>query len=300
MTAPSLTAEQASRAVPSAKDVVYIERGGQKAVFSCLLQGRRFVLKFMYRDDSEAEEAGRSVQGGVTRARARRELEAMTRCDSPYLVKVGPIGLKDCDVDGLKLLFYTEEHIAGTNLREYLRLKGPLPLQELVLLGSQIAQAVEAIWNLHMIHRDIKPGNIIRKHAGGNFVLLDMGCLFDLSGESYSGFPLGTLPYFSPEQLDFAHRRSVLDFRSDLHALGIVLYEMATGVHPFMTSTVSSQEALIDNILHRIPPALKQLRHNIPSDLDRVIMQLLAKQPALRFRKVSMLLEALNNIKSGG
>jgi serine/threonine-protein kinase len=151
-----------------------------------------------------------------------------------------------------------------------------------------------------MIHRDVNPGNIMKRRVSGDFVLLDMGCLFDLAGASLSMAPVGTPLYFSPEQLDFANRRRVLDFRSDLFSLGIVLYEMATAKHPFLTRGVTSAVDLVSSILNSTPVEPKQVRKAVPQELSQIIMRLLSKQPALRYRKTSLLIEALKNVSEGG
>ena len=107
-------------------------------------------------------------------------------------------------------------------------------------MSIQMTDDIQALWELGKIHRYIKPGNIMRR-TSGDFVLLDAGRAFDVIGESLSGgFLVGTRIYFSPEQFDYSNRRTGLDFRSDIFALGVTMYEMATGRHPFWSRGQSS------------------------------------------------------------
>ncbi len=300
MSPPRITATQVSALVHEARDVVYIGQGGQKTVFVATIRSKRWAVKFLEPGVPDEQVSVGDPVRDVVFARAAREVEMMQRCDCPYLVKIGPIGLRNGDLAGQPVVYYTEEFIEGDNLRDYLRQKGPLASAELIRLGTQMTTAISAIWERRMIHRDVKPGNIMRRSASGDFVLLDMGCLFDLAGESLSMAPVGTPLYFSPEQLDFANRRRVLDFRSDLFALGVVLYEMATGKHPFLTRRLSSAVDLVSRILNSTPDEPRKVRKTVPQELSQIIMRLLSKQPALRYRKTSMLIEALGRVPKGG
>ena len=105
--------------------------------------------------------------------------------------------------------------------------------------------------------------------------------------------PVGTHIYFSPEQMDFTNRRQVLDFRSDLFSLGITMYQLATGVHPFMGGAQNSWDVL-NNIKNKQPDAPRTLNATLPEALSDIIMRMLAKRPALRYRRVSMLRDALS------
>ena len=162
-------------------------------------------------------------------------------------------------------------------------------------LGMHVADAIEALWTYKKIHRDIKPGNIMRRASNGDFVLLDMGLVFDLNDESWSVGPVGTPIYFSPEQMDFASRRQVLDFRSDFFSLGITLYQLATGTHPFTPNAQNTWDVM-NNIKNKQPPTPHDLQSGIPQSLSDIIMRLLGKRPALRYRRISMLRNALAKV----
>jgi len=218
----------------------------------------------------------------------------MMQCASPHLVKIGPIDLRAVRIGADDLLCFSEERIQGQPIKNLLRPnQRGMSNEDLVKLGLNVGDAIEALWEHGKIHRDIKPGNIMRRDDGGEFVVLDMGLVFDLNDESWSMSPVGTLIYFSPEQMDFANRRQVLDFRSDLFSLGVTMYQLATGVHPFMGNAQNTWDVL-NNIknLHPVPP--NALQPDMPEPLSEVIMRLLAKRPALRYRRVSMMRDALS------
>lgn len=294
---PTITPEEVQQAIPEVADVAFLERGGQKVVFTCTIDGEQFVLKFLkpqvrplWRQEATDATADQVPFDDVT-ARAQREVALMKECDTPYLVKIGPIEMRAVQIGGEDLLYFSEERIVGEALSKSLQNSGPLAPNELIQLGQHVASAIDVLWRKNKIHRDIKPGNIMRRESGG-FVVLDLGLVFDLDDESYSLGPVGTRIYFSPEQMDFANRRQVLDFRSDLFSLGITMYEMATRQHPFVENAKTSWDVM-NNIRNHQPPAPHQLRAEIPESLSDIIMRLLGKRASLRFRKINMLQQAL-------
>ncbi len=298
MASPTLSPADVRAILPHAQHIIHLSDGGQKRVFRAEINGMAYAIKFMRPTiqqvaTSEAAEDN-SIIDDVT-ARATREVETLQQCSTPYLVKPGPIGLTEAQVNGERLLYFTEEFIDGEPLNELLRKNGPLSLPELVELGTHATLAIQELWSLEKIHRDVKPGNIMQRRVSGEFVLLDMGLVFDLDDRSFSLGPVGTTAYFAPEQVDFRNRRSVLDFRSDTFSLGIVLYQMATRVHPFFAGANSSWEVLT-NIQTITPAPPKQLRPDLPDALNTIIMRLLGKRPALRYRTPKMLLDALKNV----
>ena len=301
MQIPSLLKEEVGSIVRGVTHVGEPKRGGQKLVFPCVMAGRRYVLKFMLAAPSgphDAEEDEASSPFDAVAARARREVATMGECDSPHVVKLGPIPLTVCEHRGQSLIYFSEEFIDGQDLRAMLREHPRLPVADLVRLACHTNEAIRVLWGFSKIHRDIKPGNIMNRSTTGEFVLLDMGLAFDLEDESFTGTGLvpGTPRYFSPEQMDFARKRQ-MDFRSDLFSLGIVLYEAACGRHPFRTHDVQTTYQFMANILAHVPPRPVQLRPEIPEQLSDVIMRLLAKHPHLRYRSCERLHAALAHIQ---
>lgn len=297
MASPTLQSSDVLAILPSAQNIVHVGDGGQKRVFRAEIKSITYAIKFLrptvQQVATSAVADDMSVVDDVT-ARATREVETLGQCTTPYLVKPGPIGLTVVEVKGEKLLYFTEEFIDGDALTALLRTHDLLNPQELVKLGTHVTLAIQELWGLHKIHRDVKPGNIMRRKTG-DFVLLDMGLVFDLDDRSFSLGPVGTFAYFSPEQMDFKNRRSVLDSRSDMFSLGIVLYQMATGQHPFAAGAANSWEVLT-NIQTMIPVPPKQLRADLPDELNSIILRLLGKRPALRYRSPNMLLDAFQSV----
>ena len=195
---PSITSAQIESAIADVSDVQEIGRGGQKLVFSAVINGSRYALKILEApgDDLESDETEFDA-GSDLIIRARREVETMRQCKSRFMVKLGPIGLTQVEINGQPLVYFTEELVAGNDLHHgYVKQKKTLSGEEVVQLGLQMTNAIEAIWQLNKVHRDIKPGNIMRRE-NGDFVLLDAGLAFDKQGESLSGgWPVGTPIYF--------------------------------------------------------------------------------------------------------
>lgn len=303
MPPPDISPQEAQAAVPEAKNFQLIGKGGQKIVFSCSIEGTDYALKFMRPDPTPL--VGQSVsisheQVDEITARARREVETMRQCNSPYLVKMGRIGLESRKVGGEDILLFSEELIAGSDLWKHLNTAGTLTVPEAVRLAVHVTEAIRELWSHDKIHRDIKPGNIMMRESNGDFVLLDMGLVFDLGGESLSLGPMGTITYFSPEHLDFDNRRQIMDCRSDFFSLGIVLYEMLTGCHPFRTDDVRNSWEVMHNIRNFHPVPLTDRNASIPRELNSVVMRLLAKHPNLRYRSPSKLVTALSRIPLAG
>ncbi len=301
MSIPNIVKKDIIKIVPGISDVGLPMKGGQKIVFPVTIKGKKYVIKFLetalYTDATGEENSGAKIIDEIT-ARAKREVDTMKKCNSPHLVRLGPIPLTSVIYNERLLLYFTEEFIEGEDLKSILRTHRKLSIKDLVILGRDTTKAIRALWECGgKIHRDIKPGNIMRRNADGSFVLLDLGLIFDLSDKSLTitGAIPGTVPYYSPDQLDFARKRQ-MDFRSDLFTLGIVMYEAATGTHPFMTAGKSVTE-IVASIQSYTPPSPLALRKDLPEKLDGIIMRLLAKKPHLRYRTCEELMACFNEIR---
>lgn len=298
MPCPDVSVEQVAQLIPQARDIKELDQGGQKRVFTGILDARKYALKFLGPNlEQFGEEEGPYVEA-VT-ARAQREVATMQQCETPHLVRMGPIGLEVAQLGGQTVIYFSEEFVDGKDLKQYLSEDGALAPQEIVRLAMNVSEAVEAIWQFSKIHRDIKPKNIMKKRSNGDYVLLDMGLVFDLEDDSLSVSPVGTPLYFSPEQMDFTNRRTSLNFRSDLFSLGIVMYEMATGQHPFLPGATTTLEVMA-NIQSLMPRKPIEIRPEIGQGLSDVIMRLMAKRPALRYRSIKLFQRALAEIAERG
>ena len=189
------------------------------------------------------------------------------------------------------------EHIPGVPLSEWLA-SHELSTQDIVPLALQIAAAMEEAHEHGVIHRDLKPGNVMVTPKG-LVKVLDFGLAKLLEPAEAPDRTVtitdanaiaGTLPYMAPEQL----RSDPLDARTDIYALGIVLYEMATGKRPFSGRT---QIRLADDILHKSPPPLKVMNPQAPAELEAIILKCLAKQPEDRYQSVEELARDLRALE---
>lgn len=292
---PTLTPDQVASLVTEASDISLAGRGGQKLVFRAFVAGETYALKFAkvpgLPDDTETED----FPMNDVAARTRREVQILRRCGSVHMVKLGPIDLNFANIDNQNVLYFSEEFIFGQDLRTTRRSAGRLSPEKVTKLGLHVTDAIKSLWELGEVHRDVKPANIMRRDGTGDYVLLDAGFAFDVVGESLSIGPVGTPPYFSPEQFDFTNRRTLLDFRSDIFSLGVTMYELATGIHPFWEQGDTSH-SLFNKITSLVPEPPSSHVPDFPKALDDVILQMLGKSPHLRYRRCSQLIEALSQV----
>jgi hypothetical protein len=195
----------------------------------------------------------------------------------PGIVSVHDVG-RDGDV-----CFIVADLIDGTNLADRIA-RGPLPWREAVRLVAEVADALGFAHEQGFVHRDIKPANILLDQHGRP-LLTDFGiaATFD---EAQQGRPTGTLPFMAPEQV--AGEVQLIDARTDLYSLGVVLYETLTGKLPYQARTPT---ALREQVLFRPPVPLS----DVPSSVEAVVLRCLAKHPADRFGSASELAAALRD-----
>ncbi|MGH9813733.1 MAG: serine/threonine-protein kinase, partial [Candidatus Acidiferrales bacterium] len=228
----------------------------------------------------------------ASRQRFRKEALALARLNHPNIATVHDFNTQE-GTD-----FLVMELVSGTSLSEKLA-AGPLPEKEALRLGSQLAEGLAAAHEQNVVHRDLKPANL-RVTPDGRLKILDFGLakLFrparddavTAEGLSHSQAGVaGTIPYMSPEQL----RGEAVDLRTDIYAAGCVLYEMATGRRPFQ-ETLST--ALTDAILHKPAPPPGRLQPDLSSDLERIILKCLEKDPENRYQSAKELLVDLRRL----
>ncbi len=255
--------------------------------------GRRVALKFLPASlNSDA----------LTDASARFEREArlLSSLNHPNICTIHDVGTVRGNADDLR--FIVMELLEGESLRS--RIHGhSLPIDLVVDIGAQIADALDAAHEKGIVHRDIKPANIFITKRG-QAKLLDFG-VAKLGGDTVSedaetrglaeqltvaGTTVGSINYMSPEQA----RGQDLDGRSDIFSLGLVLYEMATGRQAFSGPTSA---VVYDAILNRQPVPASQLNADVPPDLDRVIARSIEKDPKLRYQTAGDLLAELRRLR---
>ncbi len=238
------------------------------------------------------------------RQRFEREAKTISQISHPHIC-----ALYDVNREG-ETEYLVMEYLEGETLADRLS-KGPLPAEQLLRSGIEIADALDKAHRQGIVHRDLKPGNVMLTKSGVK--LLDFGLAkFQAAGRDVSsgvsrlatemqasqplterGTVLGTFQYMAPEQLEGKDA----DARSDLFAFGAVLYEMATGKKAF---SGSSQASLIGAILRDDPPAISEISPMIPPALNRVVKTCLAKDPEDRFQTAHDAKLQLQWIAEGG
>lgn len=224
----------------------------------------------------------------VSVSRFEAEAGAAARINHPNIVHIYQHG----KIDGLR--FIAMEYVPGTTLREFVKRKGPPDLPAALQIMKQAAQAIGAAGEVGLVHRDIKPDNLLLTRKG-QIKVADFGlCRFqgaEALNLTQKGVTLGTPMYMSPEQVQ-GHE---VDHRSDLYSLGVTSYFLLTGRPPFEAETAV---ALAMKHVRDKPPNLAERRPDLPPALVALIHKLLAKNPALRYASAAEVLKDLATIRA--
>jgi serine/threonine-protein kinase len=231
-------------------------------------------------------------------ARFEREVRATATLTNWHTIEIYDYGHA---ADGT--FYYVMEYLPGLTLEQLVNRHGPLPPQRAVHLLRQMCEALREAHAIGLIHRDIKPGNIIVGERGGLpdvAKLLDFGLVRQAGPDqqdgrlTQAGLLLGTPDYMSPEQADGS---SDVDARSDLYSLGAVAYFLLSGRPPFVRKTAVQ---VLAAHLHEHARPLRELRDDVPSDLESVILRCLEKDTEQRFASAAELEEALTRCACAG
>ncbi len=236
---------------------------------------KRFVAIKVLKSDYSSD------QNFVSKFRA--EAQSSAGLTHPNIVSVYDV----CEDDGR--YFIVMELVEGITLKEYINLNGRLSMSQAIDFSIQIASGLEAAHEHHVIHRDIKPQNIIVSKSG-NIKVTDFGIAKAATSTTMSTTGIGSVHYISPEQA----RGGYSDERSDIYSLGITMYEMVTGRVPFEGDT-NVAIALMHIQNEMIPP--RQLYPDIYPSFEKIILKASQKKPERRYLTAAALIADLNRVK---
>ena len=229
------------------------------------------------------------VAAAVGAERFLREIQVTARLHHPHILPLHDSG------EAAGFLYYVMPMVEGESLAARIAREGPLPIDDALRIAIEVASALSYAHDHDVIHRDIKPDNILLE--SGNAVVADFGVAL-VADEAVSakitstGMALGTPLYMSPEQ---STGHGLMDGRSDIYALGCVLYEMLTGEPPYTGS--SAQMIVIKRISDPVPSP-RRLRQAVPSDVEQAVMRSLQPTPADRFQTAAVFAEVLTQARS--
>jgi serine/threonine-protein kinase len=222
------------------------------------------------------------------RERFTREAQTAAKLSHPHIVPIHTVG------EGHGLVYFVMGYVDGESVASRIRRRGKLPVEETRRIMAESADALGAAHALSIIHRDIKPDNILLEGSRGRVMVTDFGIAKALSGSSGAtltgaGVAIGTPAFMSPEQ---AAGEREIDGRSDLYSLGIVTYQMLTGELPFSAPTVAG---ILMKQITEPAPDVRNRRADVPEDLALAVSRCLEKDPENRWPTADALRRALEN-----
>ncbi len=258
-------------------------RGGMAIVYLArdLKHGRQVAIKVLKPE----------LAAALGRERFLREIETAAGLTHPHILPLHDSG----EADGF--LYYVIPYIDGESLRDRLDRERQLTIDDAVQIAREIADALNYAHSHNILHRDIKPGNILL--SAGHALVTDFGIARSIAATGAGqltevGTLVGTPAYMSPEQVDGSQH---IDGRADIYSLGCVLFEMLTGEPPFRGSTLAG---LIANRLSTPNPSPRESRELVPEAIDAVVKKAMASLPADRFSKAAQFAEALSPPRATG
>ncbi len=257
-----------------------IGRGGMATVWLAIRRsdGARVALKVLRPTLAQALGARRFL----------REIEIAALVRAPGLLRLEDSG----EIDGVP--YYVMPLVDGESLRQRMARSGQLRVEEAIRIARAIAEALGALHREQIVHRDVKPENVLLA-SDGTVLLADYGIAKAIAASATdrftsTGMVIGTPAYMSPEQ----GGGDAVDGRSDLYSLGCLLYAMLTGDPPFHGSTA---QAVISRHMHEPPPSIRVVRPAVSPALEALVLKVLGKAPADRFPSAEALVDALEGVE---
>jgi serine/threonine-protein kinase len=250
--------------------------------------GKKVALKVLHSEFSTNQEVAQ---------RFFHEAKAVNDIGHPNIVDIVDFGIIQAGTGREQLVYFIMEYLAGVTLSHVIRTESPLPPERALTIALQVADALSASHKCGIVHRDLKPDNIILLQRGRerDFVkLLDFGIAKLTGGNAMgshrtrTGIVMGTPAYMSPEQCE---GRDSVDLRTDVYALGIVIYEMLTGRVPFIGEGYG--EILVQHLTQR-PAPVSQFRM-LPAHVEVVVMKALEKRADMRYPTMEEFMRAMSD-----
>jgi serine/threonine-protein kinase len=295
MNIPVPDAERLSACLNAVEDLQFVARGGFKVVFRGTVEGRTEAVKVIYLP-GEAEGVAPELTAQLV-ARARREIAALGECESPALVKLGSLDPEMVVVDGMNYLAYSEEFLPGEPLSQAVTQPPSTNYPELWTVFSDLLLLIEELSLKGYLHRDIKPANIMATGSPDRpYVALDMGIAYKMDATQLTQgvTPPGTTRYMPPELLQPGYK-DVMDFRCDVYSLGLSVYELASGVHPYAPYP-EQESATVYRIMNVKPDRLETLRPDLPPHFCQIVDRCMRKKIALRYGRIDLLKQEVEGV----
>ena len=252
--------------------------GGMAEVYKAvdLLENRTVAVKILKNEYADNDDFVR---------RFRNESKAIAVLSHPNIVKIYDVGFSD------KIQFIVMEYIDGITLKEFMEQQGALKWKDSVHFITQILRALQHAHDRGIVHRDIKPQNIML-FPDGTIKVMDFGIarFAREEGKTMSDKAIGSVHYISPEQA----RGDITDEKSDIYSVGVMLYEMLTGVKPFDGDTPIAVALMHMQTTPRRP---KRINDSIPDGLDEIVMRAMQKDASKRYQSASEMIKDIEDFK---
>ncbi len=256
-----------------------IGEGGMADVYKAtdIVDGKNIAVKILKKEFAESEEFLR---------RFRNESKAISVLSHPNIVKIYDVGFSD------KIQYIVMEYIDGITLKEYIENERVLSWKDAVHFVTQILRALQHAHERGIVHRDIKPQNIMM-FTDGTIKVMDFGIakFAREEGKTATDQAIGTVHYISPEQA----RGDITDAKSDLYSVGVMLYEMLTGQKPFDTDNPVSIAVMH---MHNIAELPRRINPNIPIPLEEIIVHAMEKNPDDRYQTANEMIKDIDRFKA--